>query len=878
MTNFSAASLEERAFTYDELVAHKSELSADALVLALRDGRALVRANAALGLAAVGHAGRDLLPFLRDSDAVAATAAAEALAHLGAAQRHHLGAIAAALDGARREVVDTIVRMYSELVGVADAELIDVLDTTSAIAADTAIEACARVGLRGLHLLQQAARDERALVRMNAIRGVGRLADLEPVSAIAVMRGVAFEDSVADVRAGALAAIAAFMTRVREAAAAHFRQLGGPPLVVPELRTRALTPAELKAAAAVAPLDELLSALMAPTAETRLNAVRVLALQGDPGAAPALAVATRDPDRTVRTEAVRALGTIGGGAAASRALVHALGDGDPAVVASAEAALAEQGDAAATALVDGLDVANELHGARVAALLGKLADGPALLRDALASTSVDVKVNAALGLGALGKARAGAVLPALLAATSGGNARVRAAAATAIAAIEPRPDRTLPAIAIGGFDERVLTEAELAKGKDALAAAGLGGLAPRLADVRPVVRANAALGLGVIGGDGAVGALAACLRDDDADVRMSAARAIARLGEPAIAACANDLVRALRGADAALATQLGTMLRGSGDPAIAAALIRGLDTADAAHALRICELVCARPAGVDLLCEAFDRPGAQANVARGFVMLGKDQLGKGRAVLERARAAAAAPTRELARTTLLAIDGVPAAPEPPAIAGFETDLLERKAFAKAGVLDAATLVTFFTDGRAVVRANAATALGVLGASAAGHALSVAALLRDDDDRVRVAAACALDQLGDDAVLATARQLIAGLAATPAVAQACHAALAARGAKLEAALVAGLDTSDEAHGARVAELIAALPNARDLFFAAFDSEAENLQINAAYGIGKLGAKKAGPEGRARLFTYVPGPPTRRRSAMVRALHMLAADAR
>ena len=74
--------------------------------------------------------------------------------------------------------------------------------------------------------------------------------------------------------------------------------------------------------------------------------------------------------------------------------------------------------------------------------------------------------------------------------------------------------------------------------------------------------------------------------------------------------------------------------------------------------------------------------------------------------------------------------------------------------------------------------------------------------------------------------------------------------------------------------RVADLVCALPNARELLFAAFDGEAQNVQINAALGIAKLGAKVAGPEGRARLMSCLPGPPTRRRHAILKALAMLA----
>ena len=76
------ANPDDRSFTYDEQVARKAALVADELVLGLRDGRAVIRANAALGLAALGLTGSDLVPFLRDSHPVAARAAAEAIGQL----------------------------------------------------------------------------------------------------------------------------------------------------------------------------------------------------------------------------------------------------------------------------------------------------------------------------------------------------------------------------------------------------------------------------------------------------------------------------------------------------------------------------------------------------------------------------------------------------------------------------------------------------------------------------------------------------------------------------------------------------------------------------------------------------------------------------
>ena len=82
----------------------------------------------------------------------------------------------------------------------------------------------------------------------------------------------------------------------------------------------------------------------------------------------------------------------------------------------------------------------------------------------------------------------------------------------------------------------------------------------------------------------------------------------------------------------------------------------------------------------------------------------------------------------------------------------------------------------------------------------------------------------------------------------------------------------IETPDQVHGMRIADLICGLPNARELLFVAFDGEAQNVQINAAFGIARLG-KRAGPEGRQRLLNGLPGPPTRRRDAMLKALAIL-----
>ena len=145
--------MDARFLEYEELVAAKTSLVAADLILALRDGREIVRANAALGLAAIGHATGELIPFLRDGDLRVATAAAQALVHLAGAHRGQIVAIASALDGAKRPVIETVQRMFAQLVGTADAELVSALDTGSEVIVNSIVSACGQVGVRGLHLL-----------------------------------------------------------------------------------------------------------------------------------------------------------------------------------------------------------------------------------------------------------------------------------------------------------------------------------------------------------------------------------------------------------------------------------------------------------------------------------------------------------------------------------------------------------------------------------------------------------------------------------------------------------------------------------------------------------------------------------------------------
>ncbi|HWN69607.1 MAG TPA: HEAT repeat domain-containing protein, partial [Haliangium sp.] len=259
---------------------------------------------------------------------------------------------------------------------------------------------------------------------------------------------------------------------------------------------------------------------------------------------------------------------------------------------------------------------------------------------------------------------------------------------------------------------------------------------------------------------------------------------------------------------------------------------------------------------------------------------GLDRIGAGLAALHGARTGGDARTREAVRRALEMLDARrQAGPAPVEIDGFETRLLGPEAFQDlAGALDPGDLIAHLQDGRSVIRANAATALGVLGAVASQAVRPLGVRLRDDDAHVRMAAARALDRLGNDAVRQTADGLVGALGdADPAVAEACAAALRARKASVVGALVRGLDVGSEVHARRILEIINLLDDASDILCDAFESPAENVQVNAALGLGMLGPRRAGTAGRKALEGARTGGFARTRAAVFRALAMLDGQA-
>jgi HEAT repeat protein len=621
-------------------------------------------------------------------------------------------------------------------------------------------------------------------------------------------------------------------------------------------------------------------ALMDGRAHVRINAARALSAKGEKAgrAAGNLGLACRDSAAQVRREAAKALGKLGAEALPAAAdLVGALSDVEAEVAEAAAETLEPLGARAQDALVKGLETGSADGGWRIGELISKLPGAAEILTEAFRSPAVNVQVNAALGLGMLGKDRVGAGLAALQGARTGGDARTREAVRRALEMISPAGKAGPAQVSIEGFEDRFLTTGEIEGAKAQLQAVTVADLVQHLQDGRDVVRGNAAAMLGAIGPAAAAAAtsLGVRLRDDSAKVRREAARALDKLGDAAVVEVAADLVRALGDADERVAEVCAQVLRARKGKMIGP-LVKGLETDSSVHGRRIAELINVFEDAAEILCDAFESPAVnvQVNAAIGLGMLGPKRVGKGRKALEGARTGGWERTREAVRNAIEMLDGPKrTGPAQIAIEGFEVRVLGAEAFASAsGALSVIDLVEYLRDGRAHVRANAATGLGALGAPAAGAAIAIGVLLRDDDPRVRIQAATALDRLGDDVVRETADYLVGALRGDAEVTAVVAPVLVARKTRVLSALLKGLETDDPTHARRILEVINVLPDAPELLIDAIESPAENVQVNVAIGIGMLGENRAGSAGKKALESRRTGGFARTREAVFKALAM------
>ncbi|MFT3699228.1 MAG: HEAT repeat domain-containing protein [Kofleriaceae bacterium] len=866
--------LEERRYSFDELKRNTSQLNADELGSMLMDGRAHVRSNAVLGLAALGQATPQLPPLLRDSEAVVALATADALQKLGRAIQPLIPQIVAALDTASPEVTTKVVETLAAQVGSADEELITALDVPFDLAMKSIGEAAKLLGKQGVAFLIRAAKHDRSRVRINAVGGLARIGKTDLDTSMAFLTELEATDPVPDVRTAAKQASLAVIAREKAVVVDRL------PKNIPDFEERKLSASELGEYEKDIDVGEMMFALQDGRAHVKINAARALAVKGDKAgeaAAAAMGLLMKDSVPQVRREVAKSLGRLGNATtAAGNDLVFALGDQEADVADAAQETLEQLGDKALDSLVKGLETGSEEGGRRVGELFAKLPQSPAVLAEQFKSPAVNVQVNSALAMGLLGK-KVGPGLALLHGARTGGDARTRAAVRSALDLIEPRGATGPQPVNVDGFETRFLAQADLEKAKAELDKAGVADLTGHLTDGRDVVRANAALGLGVLGAAATSSALAlgTLLKDDSPRVRLAAAQALDKVGDAAVVEVGDHLVGALGDTDEKVAEAVAATVRARKAKMIGA-LVRGMETDKPNHGRRIAELVNVFDDATEILCDAFESPAVnvQVNAALALGMLGPKRVGKGRKALEGARTGGWERTRIAVFAALEVLDGPKkSGPTPPAVDGFETKLLDAAAFTDPAKLDVDDLIAYAQDGRAIVRANSATALGAIGPNAKASALALGVLMRDDDMKVRTAAAQALDKLGDDVVKETAPYLVGALRGDAEVGKVVQGVLGARKARVLTALLKGLETDDPTHAERILVLINALPDAVEILCDSIENPAENVQVNSAIGIGMLGTKKAGAQGKKALESRRTGGFVRTREAAFKGLALL-----
>jgi HEAT repeat protein len=335
--------LDERKLKYAELLPHSGAYDVGELTGMLTDGRAVVRGNAALALAAANQAPFELSTLLRDSEVAVALSAAEALGRLGPLARSLVPQMAQATHTAKPEVIEGIVSALAELFGRADEELTAALDAPSEVANKSVIAAAKVAGKHGIGFLARATSHERSRIRINAVAGLGLLGKTDPETAMACLTVLEASDPVPDVRTAAKQSMLAVVAREK------VEVVDGLPKNIPDFEARKLTSSELAEYEAQIDLDQMVFALQDGRDHVRINAARALAVKGGKAgrAANAMGLLMRDSASGVRREVAKALGKLGAEAMpAAGDLIGALGDTDSDVWEAAMETLERLGERA----------------------------------------------------------------------------------------------------------------------------------------------------------------------------------------------------------------------------------------------------------------------------------------------------------------------------------------------------------------------------------------------------------------------------------------------------------------------------------------------------------------------------------------------------
>jgi HEAT repeat protein len=298
-------------------------------------------------------------------------------------------------------------------------------------------------------------------------------------------------------------------------------------------------------------VPELIKALASPSFPARARAAEALVWIGPDAAdaVPALTAALKDREELVQAAAATALGAVGSDAApAAPALARLLADFDDGLRAQAALALARIGPPAVAPLRQALregSPAVRLNTLAALKVLGPLGtEAVPELRKALADTHPPIREAAAAVLAGLGKGAADAV-PELLDALKDKNLRVQAEAVNALGVLVLHDvpglmDKIREADRKGGWAEPLILRQFGPLPDDTVR-----GLAKHLADPDPAIRSRVAMALGQIGAraQAAIPPLVEAARDDNLQVRLSAALALASIRRERLDAKNDDLAR-----------------------------------------------------------------------------------------------------------------------------------------------------------------------------------------------------------------------------------------------------------------------------------------------------------------------------------------------
>lgn len=719
----------------------------------LMDGRPIVKIN---GLKILSYLGlvTDYMPILlRDADPNVRISAATAYEKLGTRAKSHAHFLVGVLNNKDIKVRDKVVSALVAMFDDARDAIIGGLRSDPELAKEGILQVFEALKEKGIDPLIDSLEHPSPLVRINAATGLGMLARFGAEKAIVNLEKL-LKDPVKDVRLAAANAINDIL-QGRKKRKEDFLPSS---IEIEGFETRIIAKEEFSKIT----FDPIRMAqrLYDRSEVARINAINALMTLGKSAdfASPFLASVLKDESRQVRISAIKAISEIGKNAAKSCAeiLVEFLTEGDEEIKDLAKDALERMGKEALPALIEGLDISKDrAKGLIYPIILKNGVDAVPHLIEGLAHPEALVRMNCACILGVLGPYAKDIVRSALVSASVDPNKDVRAEIRRAIRSIDGLPDvpqfRESVLIPIRDFEKRRLNKEEIKRG---LHNVSPDMLEQGLSDGRPWVRANAAMGLSLMGRT-PVG-LALLLKDSEVEVRRSAVDAIQELGKDA-KIYARWIINSLADNDEYVKAKATKLLASIFDDALEI-IVSGLRT-DIEKApntiLRVFEEV--KDKGVDPLIKSLshESPLVRANAARGLGMLARcggqrayPQLLE--ALEDEVRDVRIAAAEALEMFMLAKRGRVVPLKEPlnDPIKGFSDRIIPIEELKQMKEnLSPNILLEFLSDRREIAKINAAHGFGALGEMGAGYVYHLLIGLKDPSPRVREATLKAFIEIG-----------------------------------------------------------------------------------------------------------------------------------